>query len=111
MSVNYKKLAAVAGAVVGAVAMKKLMDNYEVKPPKQRTDFDKLVETQLVCDYLDGATLAAWIKKQQESFREELIFFVVKFFCNSFDKLVCFRCCDFIRTIVNHCFVFVIFFV
>lgn len=78
MAFNYKKLVAVAGAAVGAVVMKKLMDSYEMKPPKQRTDFDKLVETQLVCDFLDGATLADWFKKQQDSFKKELIFFVAR---------------------------------
>lgn len=78
MAINYKKLAAVAGAAVGALAMKKLMDNYEMKPPKQRTDFDKLIETQLVCDVLDGATLAEWFKNQQETSKVDLIFFIAK---------------------------------
>lgn len=78
MAINYKKLAAVAGAAVGAVAMKKMMDHYEMKPPKRRTDFDRLVETQLVCDVLDGATLSDWFKLQKVNFKEELVFFLAK---------------------------------
>ena len=76
------KLAAVVGGAVGAIGgyliMKKMSDKHEATPQKPRTAFDKLVENQLVCDALDGATLAGWFKKQQERFGAELVFFIAK---------------------------------
>lgn len=79
MEEKFRKLAAVAGALVGAAVAHRVITRLESKPaPRQPSAFDKLVEKQLVCEELTGTVLADWFRKQQADSREKLVFFLAK---------------------------------
>lgn len=79
MEEKFRKLAAVAGVLVGAAVAHGVITRLERKPaPRQPSAFDKLVEKQLVCEELDGTLLADWFRKQQGDPNEKLVFFLAK---------------------------------
>lgn len=73
-----EKAVAVTAAIVGAGLLHHYLVSIEQNLPQEKSEFDKLIDNQCVCDVLDGPTLIAWFKEQEANIEAPLVFFIAK---------------------------------